>query len=92
MARIPPFEPDGLLPPGDYEVSFDELRKSPLVLGPRDPKKSPSWDSRWRDELVRNLETLTRQLWQASTRCSPTVRLPRTRTTLMTSMDFLYAA
>jgi len=24
MAIIPPFEPDGLLPPGDYEVSFDE--------------------------------------------------------------------
>jgi hypothetical protein len=23
---IPPFQPDGLLPPGDYEVSFKELR------------------------------------------------------------------
>jgi uncharacterized protein DUF6932 len=64
MAVIPPFEPDGLLPPGDYEVSFDELRHSVLVLGPGDPKDCPSWDARWREWLVGNLETLTRQLWQ----------------------------
>src|ERR1700683_1994784 len=47
MAVIPPFEPDGLLPPGDYEVSFDELRRSPLVLGPHDPAEYPSWDRPW---------------------------------------------
>lgn len=64
MAVIPPFEPDGLLPPGDYEVSFGELRQSVLVLGPGDPKDCPSWDARWREWLVGNLETLTRQLWQ----------------------------
>jgi hypothetical protein len=34
MPLILPFEPDGLLQPGDYEVSFDELRSSILVLGP----------------------------------------------------------
>ena len=28
MGPIPAFEADGLLPPGDYEVSFDELRQS----------------------------------------------------------------
>jgi hypothetical protein len=64
MAGIPTFEADGLLPPGDYEVSFDELRQSVLVLGPGDPKDYPSWDGVWRERLVSNLETLTRQLWQ----------------------------
>ncbi len=68
MGVIPPFEPDGLLPPGDYEVSFDELRESPLVLGPHDPTEYPSWDRPWRQELVNNLETLARQLWQAGIR------------------------
>jgi hypothetical protein len=65
---IPPFGPDGLLPPGDYEVSFDELRQSPLVLGPPDPAEHTAWDAPWRDELVGNLEILTRQLWQAGIR------------------------
>ncbi len=36
MASIPVFEPDGLLPSGDYEVSFEELRESILVHGPGD--------------------------------------------------------
>jgi hypothetical protein len=31
MAPIPVFETDGLLPSGDYEVSFEELRESILV-------------------------------------------------------------
>jgi hypothetical protein len=64
MAAIPPFEADGLLPPGDYELSFDELRQSILVLGPGGATMSPSWDSGWRAKLVDNLEILTRQLWQ----------------------------
>lgn len=64
MAGIPTFEQDGLLPPGDYEVSFQELRQSVLVLGPGDPKDCPSWDAPWRETLVENLEVLTRQLWQ----------------------------
>jgi hypothetical protein len=64
MAVIPPFEPDGLLPPADYEISFDELRRSVLVRGPDKPKEDLSWDAPWREELVSNLETLTRQLWQ----------------------------
>ena len=68
MAVIPPFGPDGLLPPGDYEVSFDEVLQSLLVQGPRDRNEHPSWDAPWRDELVSNLETLTRQLWQAGIR------------------------
>lgn len=64
MVVIPTFEPDGLLPPGDYEVTFDELRQSVLVLGPSEPKDCPSWHGTWREELVNNLEVLTRQLWQ----------------------------
>ena len=44
MAVIPPFDSDGLLPPSDYEVSFDELRRSPLVVGPGNPHAYPSWD------------------------------------------------
>jgi hypothetical protein len=64
MAEIPPFQADGLLPPGDYGVSFDELRLSVLVVGPGGPAMSPTWDSGWRAKLVDNLEVLTRQLWQ----------------------------
>ena len=64
MSVISAFDQDGLLPPSDYEVSFDELRRSALVLGPDDPKGRSSWDAAWREELVSNLETLTRQLWR----------------------------
>jgi len=64
MAVIPPFEADGLLPSGDYEVSFDELRQSILVVGLGGATMSPTWDSGWRAKLVDNLEILTRQLWQ----------------------------
>ena len=62
MFAIPPFDADGLLPPGDYEVTFDELRASILVTGANDGKSS--WDAAWRLHLIGNLETLTRQLWQ----------------------------
>lgn len=64
MAEIPRFQQDGILPPGDYHVTFDELRQSSLVLGPGEPKECPTWDSSWRSYLVNNLEVLTRQLWQ----------------------------
>jgi hypothetical protein len=68
MAEIPPFGTEGLLPPGDYEVSLDELRRSPLVLGPADPGNYPNWDRAWRAILVDNLEILVSQLWQAGIR------------------------
>lgn len=64
MIAIPEFQADGLLPPGDYEVSFDELIRSVLVGGPVDLSGRPNWDAPWRATLVRNLEALTRQLWQ----------------------------
>ena len=64
MAVIPAFNPHGLLPAGDYDVSFDDLRVSVLVAGPGDAAVWPNWDAGWRALLVNNLETLTRQLWQ----------------------------
>ena len=66
--NIPTFQPNGLLPPGDYEVSFDELRQSVLVSGPLESAEQSAWDSEWRKRLVENLEVLTRQLWQVGIR------------------------
>jgi hypothetical protein len=63
---IPEFDVEGLLPPGDYEVSFEELRRSVLVNG--DANRQENWDAAWRAQLVRNLEVLTRQLWSAGVR------------------------
>src|SRR5579862_3767923 len=61
MQILPPFDSDGLLPAADYEMTFDELRSSPLVVAPTLPS---SWDSSWRRRLVDNLELLTHQLWK----------------------------
>jgi hypothetical protein len=66
--NIPTFQPNGVLPPGDYEVSFDELRQSVLVSGPLESAEQSAWDSEWRSRLVDNLEVLTKQLWQVGIR------------------------
>ena len=68
MPTIPAFQPDGLLPEGDYEVTFDELRGSVLALGPSVPVGSSTWDAPWRLHLIDNLEILTKQLWQTGIR------------------------
>lgn len=68
MSAIPAFESDGLLPPGDYEVSFDQLRDSVLVVGPAYLPQLSSWDTTWRRYLVGNLEILTEQLWKIGIR------------------------
>jgi hypothetical protein len=65
---LPAFDKDGLLPPNDYELSFDALRESILVRGPGDAAAYPSWDKLWREHLVNNLEVLTKQLWQVGIR------------------------
>ena len=39
------FTEEGLLPPGDYLLTLDELRASLLVLGPGGAR--PNWDSGW---------------------------------------------
>jgi len=62
--KIPEFTNEGLLPRGDYEATFDELRESVLVVGPEDKRSYPNWDVGWRRWLVDQLEILTLQLWQ----------------------------
>src|SRR4051812_10521065 len=56
------FGPEGLLAPGDYSLTIDELRASMLVAGPANG--SPTWDADWRRQLVDNLWTLVEQLWK----------------------------
>ena len=68
VSPIPPFNADGLLPPGDYEASFDQLRSSILTLGPAPTGKSPTWDTEWRLHLIDNLEVLAGQLRQVGIR------------------------
>jgi hypothetical protein len=60
---IPQFDSNGLLPPADFEVSFDELRRSVLVAGPDNVHEHSAWDTPWRTRLVDNLEILAMQLW-----------------------------
>jgi hypothetical protein len=59
---LPRFDADGLLPPGDYELTIGQLMESMLVVGPG--PDYPDWDSRWRMRLARALEVLAFQLWQ----------------------------
>lgn len=61
------FDSDGLLPPGDYEVTFADLRQSLLVVGSA-KNRSPTWDQPWREHLVDNLEVLVKQLWDVGVR------------------------
>tara|TARA_R100001143_G_scaffold44720_1_gene40088 strand:- start:3943 stop:4497 length:555 start_codon:yes stop_codon:yes gene_type:complete len=56
------FNKYGLLPKGDYEYNFKELRKSIFVKGPQNPSIS-SWDTQWRKHLVNQAEILINQLW-----------------------------
>jgi hypothetical protein len=57
---LPPFNEEGLLHPGVYSLSLDELRTSYLVTG---DGCGQEWDSDWRQRLVNGLETLAKQLW-----------------------------
>jgi hypothetical protein len=61
VTQLPPFDADGVLPPGDYQLTLDELRASMLVSG--SGVESVGWDVRWRAQLVENLSTLVGQLW-----------------------------
>jgi hypothetical protein len=62
---LPPFDANGLLPPGDYDLSFQQLRASHLVVRPSPDPKYADWDEGWRSHLVDSLEILTKQLWRA---------------------------
>jgi len=54
---------DGVLPAGDYELTFEQIRSSILVNGCGDADQA-SWDRDWRSKLVSNLEIMVKQLWQ----------------------------
>ncbi|MCS3635690.1 hypothetical protein GGP57_003030 [Salinibacter ruber] len=61
---LPDFTDEGLLPPGDYEVTFEELRASTLVEGPGSGSVwGENWDAEWREYLTRRAETMCNQLW-----------------------------
>jgi hypothetical protein len=61
---LPDFIEDGVLPPGDYELTVDELKNSMLVHGPSNGTSRPCWDTGWRRVLVGKLEILVNQLKQ----------------------------
>lgn len=63
MMTLPTFTPMGLLPPGDYPLTLDELTVCHLVTG--EGNASATWDFAWRLTLVQNLSVLVRQLWAA---------------------------
>ena len=50
---LPAFDPNGLPPPNDYEMTLEELASSMLVEGPEEGY--PRWDRDWRARLVENL-------------------------------------
>ena len=66
MLPIPPFDADGMLPRGDYELTLDELRASSLVTG--NGVGSSTWNAQWRAALVENLAVLVDQLWRVGVR------------------------
>lgn len=54
------FNSEGLLPLGTYTATFQELKRSILVMG---DGSSKTWDESWRNELVNKAEILVSQLW-----------------------------
>jgi hypothetical protein len=60
-SSLPPFSA-GVLPPGTYELTIDDLARSVLVDG---TGTDPAWDRDWRLRLVENLRHLVAQLAKA---------------------------
>lgn len=58
---LPDFDEHGVLPAGDHELTFEQLRASVLVLGPG--ADTPHWDATWRAHLVDNLKLMVHQPW-----------------------------
>jgi len=57
VSSLPDFTDEGLLPPGEYDVTFEELRTSVLVEGPApDSVWRENWDAEWRTKTTRNRE------------------------------------
>lgn len=59
---LPAFNDHNVLPPGDYQLTFRELKESVLVHGPGTPELE-HWDVEWRLFLVERAEVLVQQLW-----------------------------
>ena len=57
--NLPPFSAEGLLPPGDYLLTFEELLNSSLVVGTRTEE---NWNRAWRAKLVDGLQVLVGHL------------------------------
>jgi hypothetical protein len=53
------FDHRGLLPPGDYPMNLNDLKKSLLLVGPT----GIVWDREWRLKLVQNLYIMVNQIW-----------------------------
>ena len=63
LAALPEtFTAEGLLLPGDYPLTLEQLSSSMLVQGA--PDRAMTWDTDWRRQLVGNLGVLLNQLWQ----------------------------
>lgn len=58
---LPPFNEQGVLQPGDYPLTLEQLRLSHLVTG--EGNLSKTWDREWRAWLVQSLDYLVHQLW-----------------------------
>lgn len=56
------FTEAGLLPPGDYHLTLNQLRESLLVVGP--PRPHRRWNREGRLRLVDNLAIMADHLWQ----------------------------
>lgn len=54
------FNKNGVLEPGTYKLTYDELRVSLLIEG---DGSSDSWDKQWRLHLLNQSEILVNQLW-----------------------------
>lgn len=54
---LPNFNSDGLLPPGDYSLTLDQLKESHLVTGTCS-EFSDTWDQEWRTSLVERVSIL----------------------------------
>ena len=64
--KLPEFDNEGLLPPGDYALSRAQLKASMLVTGPQSLGRCgrAGWDSPWRATLVDNLAIMVGHLWR----------------------------
>ncbi|MBL7668900.1 MAG: hypothetical protein JNM39_00310 [Bdellovibrionaceae bacterium] len=54
------FDPNGVLAPGTYDATLQDIKNSILVNG---NGNSPTWDKVWRKQLVDSASILINELW-----------------------------